>query len=96
MQVPNICWWMSVVFVTAIGQRGNCESKQQQHLEVKFAWKNFDFAFPSDAVRKKAIAAGHYVPENNLPNGMELWKDKMFITVPRYKFSSALRPPSFH
>lgn len=53
-------------------------------LEEKFHWKQVSYAWPSDAVMEDAIKSGRYQPENNLPLGLEVWKDKLFITVPRY------------
>lgn len=53
-------------------------------LEERFHWKEVSYAWPSDAAKEDAIKSGRYQPENNLPLGLEVWKDKLFITVPRY------------
>ncbi|XP_066158025.1 protein yellow [Euwallacea fornicatus] len=55
------------------------------NLEEVFAWKELSFVWPSDEFRANAIKSGDYVPENNLPLGIEKWKNKLFITVPRWK-----------
>lgn len=52
-------------------------------LEEKFHWKEVSYSWPSDAAKEEAIKSGRYQPENNLPLGLEIWKDKLFITVPR-------------
>lgn len=52
-------------------------------LEEKYVWKELDFAWPSEEVKQEAIKSGRYVESHNLPLGLEVWKDKMFITVPR-------------
>lgn len=44
-----------------------------------------NYAFPSEDVRQRAIYTRQYIVENNLPLGLEVWKDKLFITVPRWK-----------
>jgi len=54
-------------------------------LQEKFKWKEVSFAWPSDQAKEDAITSGRYKPENNLPLGLDLWKDKLFITVPRWK-----------
>ncbi|XP_031623400.1 protein yellow-like [Contarinia nasturtii] len=54
-------------------------------LEEKFRWKEVSYAWPSDSAMDEAIKSGRYQPENNLPLGLEVWKDKLFITVPRWK-----------
>lgn len=52
-------------------------------LQEKFAWKEVDFAWESEAQKEKAFASGRYIIENNLPLGLDVWKDKLFVTVPR-------------
>lgn len=54
-------------------------------LQEQYKWSAMDYAFPSDQVRAAAINSGDYIPSNNLPVGIEIWKDKLFITVPRWK-----------
>ncbi|XP_038211391.1 L-dopachrome tautomerase yellow-f-like [Zerene cesonia] len=53
-------------------------------LPPKFQWKVIDFAWEASA-REAALSTGAYVPENNLPSGIARWKDKLFITIPRWK-----------
>jgi hypothetical protein len=31
------------------------------------------------------LYGGTYIPENNLPLGLEVWKEKIFISLPRWK-----------
>lgn len=66
-------------------------------LQEKFRWKEVSYAWPNEASKEDAIKSGRYQPENNLPLGLEVWKDKLFITVPRY--TTTTRPyyffPSF-
>lgn len=52
-------------------------------LEEKFSWKELDFAWPSEEVKQEAIKSGKYIESHNLPLGLDVWKDKLFITVPR-------------
>jgi len=54
-------------------------------LEEKFAWKELAFAWPSEEVKQEAIKSGKYIESHNLPLGLDVWKDKLFITVPRWK-----------
>jgi len=54
-------------------------------LEEKFSWKQLQFAWPNNQAEQDAIKTGHYIPENNLPLGLERWNNKMFVTVPRWK-----------
>lgn len=53
--------------------------------ELRFAWKEVDYAWPQPEVREQAIKDGNFVSANNLPLGLARWKNKMFVTVPRWK-----------
>lgn len=52
-------------------------------LQERFAWQELEYAWPSPEAKQKAIETGVYTPANNLPLGMDVWRDKLFITVPR-------------
>uniref|UniRef100_A0A182N8X0 Protein yellow n=1 Tax=Anopheles dirus TaxID=7168 RepID=A0A182N8X0_9DIPT len=54
-------------------------------LKEKFKWREVSYAWPSEDVRQEALSSGKYVVHNNLPLGLERWRDKLFITVPRWK-----------
>lgn len=59
----------------------NCVYK----LQEQFNWKILDFEFPSEEEKQQALRTGRYVPENGLPVGIEIWQDKLFVSVPRWK-----------
>jgi hypothetical protein len=52
-------------------------------LDEKFAWQELKFDWPSEEIKNEAIKSGRYIESHNLPLGLEVWKDKMFVTVPR-------------
>ena len=52
-------------------------------LEEKFKWKELKYDWPSKEVQEEAIKNGNYIEGHNLPLGLEVWKNKLFITVPR-------------
>jgi hypothetical protein len=54
-------------------------------LEEVFHWNLVDFDYPDDTSRSKSIKSKQFIPENNLPLGLDVWKDKLFVTVPRWK-----------
>nr|XP_026496508.1 L-dopachrome tautomerase yellow-f2-like [Vanessa tameamea] len=56
----------------------------QSLLPPRFQWKILDYAWEGHA-REAALASGAYIPENNMPTGITRWKNKLFITVPRWK-----------
>jgi hypothetical protein len=54
-------------------------------LEVIFEWKELDFAYPNSRARQEAVESQSFIPSNNVPVGLEVWNNKLFITVPRWK-----------
>lgn len=50
-----------------------------------FAWPTLDYEFNSIEERDEAIFQADYIAENNLPLGLEVWRDKVFISVPKWK-----------
>jgi hypothetical protein len=57
----------------------------QAAVDEIFAWNELSFDWPNNEIKDEAIKSGQYVPENNLPLGLDRWKDKLFVTVPRWK-----------
>ncbi|XP_065353121.1 protein yellow-like [Cloeon dipterum] len=57
-------------------------------LQELFTWNQVDFAWPSKAARDAAIQTGAFVPENQMPLGIEVWKDRLFVTLPRWRRGS--------
>uniref|UniRef100_A0A6V7K5K3 Uncharacterized protein n=1 Tax=Bracon brevicornis TaxID=1563983 RepID=A0A6V7K5K3_9HYME len=53
--------------------------------EEVYRWKVLDVDWPSEEIKSKTIKDGGYVPENNALAGIKVWKDQMFLTVPRWK-----------
>lgn len=54
-------------------------------LLERYSWKILDFAYPDEASRKLALSMGEFIPENALPVGIEIWRNKLFVTVPRWR-----------
>ena len=52
-------------------------------LKEIFKWKTIDYEFANAEARASAIRNGEYIPQNNVPFGLEVWRDKVFVTVPR-------------
>ncbi|XP_075161208.1 L-dopachrome tautomerase yellow-h [Haematobia irritans] len=59
-------------------------SKSQQ-FQIVNEWKYLDFEYPTYGQRQKAIANREFIAENNLPLGVDFYKDRIFITTPRWK-----------
>ncbi|BET02543.1 Major royal jelly protein [Nesidiocoris tenuis] len=79
-------WLVSMTWLAA-GQQGH-ESQQvaqKRGLTEVFRWGNIDFAYPSSAARDAAIKSGLFVPESNLPLGLEVYENRLFVTLPRWR-----------
>lgn len=61
------------------------EAKRANRLEEIFAWGEIDFAYPTAESRQLATSTGKYIPKNNLPLGLSPHKERLFITLPRWK-----------
>lgn len=60
-------------------------SKKRNPFEIIYQWTILDFQYPSSAHRARAIASGDFIPENNLPLGVDVAGDRLFVTMPRWK-----------
>ncbi|XP_055857826.1 protein yellow [Episyrphus balteatus] len=54
-------------------------------FQVVNEWKYLDFEYPTFARRRSAIAKNEFIPENNLPLGIDVYGDRIFVTTPRWK-----------
>lgn len=51
----------------------------------RFTWNLIDLEYPDYESKQNAINTGSFIPINNLPLGLEVWKDKMFLSLPQWK-----------
>lgn len=87
------CVWSYTVFpILLFFRAGNVHGLQLQSrkfgrapLLERFAWQRLDFSYPDERSRQLAIANGEFVPENALPVGIEIWRNKLFVTIPRWR-----------
>nr|XP_033340383.1 protein yellow-like isoform X1 [Megalopta genalis]XP_033340384.1 protein yellow-like isoform X1 [Megalopta genalis] len=54
-------------------------------MELVYAWSTVDFTYDSVEARDSAIYDGDFIAENNLPLGLDVWREKVFITLPKWK-----------
>lgn len=58
---------------------------QNNRLRERFGWRSLSFQFPDDRTRQSLINSQEYVPLNNVPLGIEIYRDRFFVTVPRWR-----------
>ncbi|XP_036142820.1 major royal jelly protein 3 [Monomorium pharaonis] len=54
-------------------------------FQVIFEWKSIDFHWQSEDQQKSAILLGEYIEAHNFITTVKFWKDKMYLTLPRWK-----------
>ncbi|XP_052764204.1 major royal jelly protein 1-like [Mya arenaria] len=52
--------------------------------EPLFQWTTIDYNWKTKAEREQAIAKGRYIPLQNAINGIRVYDNKIFVTVPRF------------
>lgn len=55
-------------------------------LHIVYEWRQLDYQFPSPEARQQALDADTFIPMNNLPVGLEIHGDRLFVTVPRWRY----------
>lgn len=75
--MPSTKFFIVVLLISCIAC-GFCAK-----LEEKFRWKEVSYAWPSELAKEDAIKSGRYQSENNLPLGLDIHENRLFITVPR-------------
>lgn len=71
---------ISLLLLFAIFSIANSTMKFQE----VFSWKVLEYAYPTEHDRMREHLTKKFIPENNLPVGIETWQNKLFITVPRW------------
>ncbi|KAG5889898.1 hypothetical protein JTB14_008044 [Gonioctena quinquepunctata] len=54
-------------------------------LEEVFKWNELSFDWPSEEAKNEALENGDYIPENNVLLGLYKWKNKIFVSIPRWR-----------
>lgn len=54
-------------------------------LQEVFSWKALDYNYPTQEEKLRALVTGRFKPANNLPVGIEIWNEKLFVSVPRWR-----------
>lgn len=68
-----------LVFWTCYGVECN------DNLQIAYQWKQMDFEFQSNQQRQQAIENGTFISANVIPMGLEVYKNRLFINLARWK-----------
>uniref|UniRef100_A0A6V7K7C7 Uncharacterized protein n=1 Tax=Bracon brevicornis TaxID=1563983 RepID=A0A6V7K7C7_9HYME len=56
----------------------------ERNFEEVYHWSKMDIAFPSEATRQDMLRDSDYIPINNIISNAKVWKDRIYVTLPRY------------
>lgn len=51
--------------------------------KVVYQWNILEYEWPNDTLKQQEIDNKNYIPENNSPNGIKVYKKNVYVTVPR-------------
>ncbi|XP_043485045.1 protein yellow-like [Leptopilina heterotoma] len=68
-----------VFFVTIAFVQG------RQNYHVIYQWNFIEPEWPNPETGEKSLNNGSYIPENNIITGIKLWRDQLYLSVPRLK-----------
>ena len=52
---------------------------------LMYEWTTMEFEWPSDEVKFNFTKDGRYIQNNNALAGIKLWRDEVYVTVPRWR-----------
>lgn len=53
-------------------------------LRELYSWNVLDWNYPNPISKQRDLESGALNPKNALPVGIERWRNKLFVTVPRW------------
>ncbi|CAB0042662.1 unnamed protein product [Trichogramma brassicae] len=60
-------------------------AQAHEPFSVRFQWNSVNYTWPSDDAYLIAESDESFIEKNNIISGIKLWKDKMYLTLPRWK-----------
>ncbi|XP_055919177.1 protein yellow [Eupeodes corollae] len=72
-----LCCWIGIGLLTLAACNDN--------LRVAYEWKEIDFKYPSKEQKQLAIESYEFIPENVIPVGLEVYRSRLFVTLPRWR-----------
>lgn len=54
-------------------------------FDIVYEWRQLDFEYPTFLDRQRAILNGDFIPINVVPLGVDRYRNRLFVTMPRWK-----------
>ncbi|KDR24297.1 Protein yellow, partial [Zootermopsis nevadensis] len=77
-----LCVQILVVTVTAFAVKGEDPSEV---FGVIYEWNKLDFTWPDDSFKARFLDSSQFIPENTTISGVKVWRDRLFVTLPRWR-----------
>ncbi|XP_059153947.1 protein yellow-like [Physella acuta] len=78
-----------IVLMCVLHTRKDIGSAQKVgHQELVHEWTSVTFDWPSEGAEQEARRDGSYVPERNLIAGIEVYKGDIYLSIPRWRWTS--------
>lgn len=71
--------WLVAIAASALITVIHCD------LQLKYQWKEIDFQYPTLEEHRNAIDNQTFIPQNVIPVGLEVYENRLFVTLPRWK-----------
>jgi hypothetical protein len=52
---------------------------------VIYEWNKLDFTWPDDSLKAKFLDSSQFIPENTTISGVKVWRDRLYVTLPRWR-----------
>nr|ATB56346.1 yellow-x4 [Leptinotarsa decemlineata] len=76
-----LIFWTLLLLCILNSQKVCC----RELFEVEFEWSHINYSWPSNLEYLEASAKGKYIPENVVFTGIKVYRDKLFLTTPKYR-----------
>ena len=76
---------LSTIAFAVLGMAMLTQALPQPSLVAEFVSVNYNWTGSPWGSREAAIASGAFIPENNVITGVAVFRDTVFVTVPRWR-----------
>ncbi|XP_069111237.1 protein yellow-like [Argopecten irradians] len=74
-----------LIILSIVARFSLAYSQRSCNRFVEHAFTVVDYTWPTDSAREDAIMDGTFIQTNNIISGMNIYKDSVFVTVPRWR-----------
>ncbi|XP_023723318.1 protein yellow [Cryptotermes secundus] len=71
-----------VISVTGFAVRGQDPTEV---FGVTYEWNKLDFTWPDDSFKARFLDSSQFIPENTTISGVKVWRDRLYVTLPRWR-----------